>query len=114
MPHPRAVLELLRAAESCRVLYRVPWWGSSRNRFQGRLLIGRGTRSTRAHWLAFNPKDFRPVVDKLLVIDDGARILEFSRGARRVITNNSGTSLDYAHALEFAAFCLELKKRFHK
>lgn len=117
MPSHLAALQALRSLPPCRVVYRVPWWaglpGRERRRFQGRLSVERKGATTRAHWLAFSPSDFRPVVDKLLVIDDSARILEYSTALRRrVFTNGHGTSDAYAGALEFAGFCLELVRRY--
>ena len=109
----RATLRAVHALPAGRVFYRVPWWGDNgRGRFQGRLSIAKDGALTRAHWLAFSPKDFRPIVDKVLVIDDRARIVQFRIGTLRVISNDSGSSLAYERALEFAVFCLELRRRY--
>lgn len=104
----------LRALHACppgRVFYRVPWWGRA-GKFQARLSITKAGELTRAHWLGFSPKDFRPVVDKVLVIDSRARIVEFRISTARLVSNDHGSSLAYERALEFAAFCLEIRRRY--
>lgn len=106
----RASLRALHALPPGRVFYRVPWWG--RGRFQGRLSITKHGALTRGHWLAFSPKDFRPIVDKVIVIDERARVVEFSCGTAREVSNEIGTSLAYERALEFAGFCLEIWRRY--
>lgn len=106
----RAYLRALHACPPGRVFYRVPWWG--RHRLQARLALTREGETARAHWLMFGPTDFRPVVDKVLVIDGSARIVEFRIGIRRTVSNDRGTSLAYEHALEFAEFCLEIRRRY--